>query len=119
MVASDMKDPRLGFITVTRVELTTDLRYARVYVSALGEGKDGGASLDVLKKASGFVRREIGRRLRIRFSPEIDFRHDPGLEATDRVARLLAEDEASQRGGAGDEANGEVQDADGDAEPRE
>ena len=92
MVATDMKDPRLGFITVTRVDLTSDLRYARVYVSALGEGKGGGASLEVLKGAAGFVRREIGRRLRIRFSPEIDFRHDPGLEATERVARLLAED---------------------------
>jgi len=94
MVATDIKDPRLGFITVTRVELTSDLRYARVYVSALGEGKGGGASLEVLKGASGFVRREIGRRLRIRFAPEIDFRHDPGLEATERVARLLADEEA-------------------------
>lgn len=94
MVARDMKDPRLGFITVTRVDLASDLRYARVYVSALGEGKDGGASVDILKSAAGFVRREIGRRLRMRFAPEIDFRHDPGLEATDRVARLLADEEA-------------------------
>ena len=90
MVASDLKDPRLGFVTVTRVELTGDLRYARVYVGVLGEA-DGGETLTVLKKASGFVRREIGRRLRVRFAPEIDFRYDRGLEATDRVARALAE----------------------------
>ncbi|MCG6923487.1 MAG: 30S ribosome-binding factor RbfA [Acidobacteria bacterium] len=98
MIASDLKDPRLGFITVTRVELTSDLRYARVFVGALGEEGDRGASLTVLRKAAGFVRREIGRRLRIRFAPEIDFRYDRGLEATDRVARVLSEEEAARRG---------------------
>ena len=117
MVARDMKDPRLGFITVTRVELTADLRYARVYVSALGEGKDGGASLDVLKKASGFVRREIGRRLRVRLTPEIDFRHDPGLEATDRVARLLADEHATRPPASPPEEADANEDE--DAEPRE
>ncbi|MGD8895481.1 MAG: 30S ribosome-binding factor RbfA [Acidobacteriota bacterium] len=98
MIASDLKDPRLGFITVTRVELTSDLRYARVFVGALGEEGDRGTSLTVLRKAAGFVRREIGRRLRIRFAPEIDFRYDRGLEATDRVARVLSEEEAARRG---------------------
>jgi ribosome-binding factor A len=97
MIASELKDPRLGFVTVTRVELTSDLRYARVYVGALGEEGEGGASLTVLRRAAGFVRREIGRRLRIRFAPEIDFRYDRGLEATDRVARVLAEEQAARR----------------------
>jgi ribosome-binding factor A len=105
MLASEMKDPRLGFITVTRVDLTSDLRYARVYVGALGEDADG-PSLVALKKASGFVRRELGRRLRLRFAPEIDFRYDPGLEATERVARVLAEEEARVR-----EASAEGEDA--------
>jgi ribosome-binding factor A len=92
MVASDLKDPRLGFVTVTRVELTSDLRYARVFVGVLGSEEDRERSLGVLTRAAGFVRREIGRRLRLRFAPEIDFRYDRGLEATDRVARLLAEE---------------------------
>ena len=112
MVASDMKDPRLGFITITRVELTSDLRYARVYVGVLGEDADG-PSLAALKKASGFVRREIGRRLRVRFAPEIDFRYDRGLDATDRVARALAEEEARvqrREAMAGDDA-GEPEDS--------
>lgn len=91
MIASDLKDPRLGFVTVTRVDLTADLRYARVYVGVLGEEGEGG-TMGVLQRASGFVRREIGRRLRVRFAPEIDFRYDRGLEATDRIARLLAEE---------------------------
>jgi ribosome-binding factor A len=98
VIASELKDPRLGFITVTRVELTSDLRYARVFVGALGEEGDRGASLAVLRRAAGFVRREIGRRLRIRYAPEIDFRYDRGLEATDRVARVLSEEEVARRG---------------------
>ena len=95
MVASELKDPRLGFVTVTRVELTGDLRYARVYVGALGEDA-GGESLAALRRAAGFVKREIGRRLRVRFTPEIDFRYDRGLDAADRVARVLAEEEARE-----------------------
>jgi ribosome-binding factor A len=92
LLASDLKDPRLGFVTVTRVELTADLRYARVFVGVLGSEEDQERNLGVLKGAAGYVRREVGRRLRLRFAPEIDFRYDRGLEATDRVARLLAED---------------------------
>jgi ribosome-binding factor A len=94
ILATELKDPRLGFITVTRAELSPDLRHARVFVGALGEKGEGGASLRVLKKASGFVRRAVGQRLRLRFAPEIDFRYDQGLEATDRVARLLEEEKS-------------------------
>jgi ribosome-binding factor A len=93
LIASSLKDPRLGFVTVTRVDLTPDLRYARVYVGVLGEDEKG-PSFEALKSASGFIRREVGRRLRVRFSPEIDFRYDRGLDATDRVAQALAEAEA-------------------------
>ncbi len=111
MIASDLKDPRLGFVTVTRVDLTADLRYARVYVGVLGEEGEGGTSLGVLRKASGFVRREVGRRLRVRFAPEIDFRYDRGLDATDRVARLLAEERAAADTATdGDEDDGEEED---------
>ena len=107
MIASDLKDPRLGFVTVTRVELTSDLRYARVYVGVLDAREGGGESLDVLKGAAGFVRRELGRRLRIRFAPEVSFRYDRGLEATDRVAHLLSEEEkARDRMADGDEGAG-------------
>lgn len=103
MIASDLKDPRLGFITVTRVELAHDLRYARVHVGVLGGESERKKSLAALQQASGFVRRELGKRLGIRHVPEIDFRYDKGLDATDRVAQLLAEDrQRSQVGGLGE-----------------
>jgi len=92
MIATELKDPRLGFVTVVRVELAHDLGYARVHVGVLGTEKDREKSLVALRSAAGFVRRELGKRLRIHHTPEIDFRYDKGLDATDRVAKLLQED---------------------------
>jgi ribosome-binding factor A len=97
MVASELKDPRLGFVTVVRVELAHDLGYARVYVGVLGDEREREKSLTALRSAAGFIRRELGRRLRIHHTPEIDFRYDKGLEATDRVARLLQEEAAREK----------------------
>ena len=97
MVASEIKDPRLGFVTVIRVELARDLRNAKVYVGVLGSEAEREKSLTALRSAAGFVRRELGRRLRIHHSPELDFRYDKGLDATDRVARLLQEDAAREK----------------------
>ena len=105
MVATELKDPRLGFVTVIRVELAHDLGYAKVYVGVLGDEREREKSLTALRSAAGFVRRELGRRLRIHHTPEIDFRYDKGIEATDRVARLLQEeaDREKPQGGGGDE----------------
>ena len=86
-----LKDPRIGFVTVTRVELTPDLRTAHVHVGILGGATDRDKSLSGLRQAAGFVRRELGRRLRVRHTPEIAFHYDEGLDATERVARLLEE----------------------------
>jgi ribosome-binding factor A len=96
MIVSELKDPRLGFVTVTRVDLAHDLRNAKVHVGVLGSEAEREKSLAALRSAAGFVRRELGRRLRIHHSPEIDFRYDKGLDATDRVARLLAEEAARE-----------------------
>ena len=107
MIATELKDPRLGFVTVVRVELAQDIGYARVYVGVLGSEKEREKSLLALKSAAGFVRRELGKRLRIHHAPEIDFRYDKGLDATDRVARLLQEDAERERPPA-DGAEGET-----------
>lgn len=103
ILATGLKDPRVGFVTVTRVDVTEDLHHARVYVGVLGDPKQRDATLQGLKQAAGWVRRELGRRIRVRYTPEIVFAYDQGLEATERVARLLEEAAAP----AGDESSGE------------
>jgi ribosome-binding factor A len=91
MIAADLKDPRIGFVTVTRVSLTPDFRLARISVGVLGPEAEREKTLTGLRQAAGYLRRELGRRLRIRHTPELVFDYDTGLDATDRVARLLEE----------------------------
>ncbi len=91
MIVGELKDPRIGFVTVTRVALGPDLKVARIFVGVLGTDKQRQASLAGLKQASGFLRRALGQRLRLRHTPEILFQYDEGLEASDRVAKLLDE----------------------------
>ena len=91
LIASKLKDPRIGFVTVTRVELTSDQRLARILVGVLGEEPERKKTLEGLRQAAGFVRRELAQRMRLRFVPDVVFEYDRGIEATDRVARLLAE----------------------------
>ena len=91
LIAGELKDPRIGFVTVTRVEVTPDLRTARVYVGVLGTEKQKQATLAGLRQAAGFLRRALGQSLRLRYTPELVFTYDEGLEASDRVAQLLAE----------------------------
>jgi len=90
-IVGQLKDPRIGFVTVTRVDLTPDLRTAHVHVGILGGGADREKTLAGLRQAAGFVRRELGRRLHVRHTPEVAFHYDEGLDATDRVAQLLDE----------------------------
>ena len=91
MISGELKDPRIGFVTVTRVTLTPDLRQARIFVGVLGAERQRAATLTGLRQASGFLRRALGQRLRLRHTPELTFQYDEGLEASDRVARLLEE----------------------------
>ena len=86
-----LKDPRIGFVTVTRVEVGTDLRNARIFVGVLGSEADREKTMTGLRQAAGFMRRGLGQKLRLRHTPELAFTYDEGLEAHDRIARLLAE----------------------------
>lgn len=89
------KDPRLGFITVTGVELSDDLRHAKVFVSIYKE-EERERTLRALERARGFIRSELGKRMRLRFIPEITFRLDRSVEYGAMIDRLLKEtDEAS------------------------
>ena len=96
ILAGGVKNPKLGFVTVTRVELTADLRTARVFVSAMGDPVQRKQSLRVLHQAAGWVRRELGRRLSARHTPEVIFHNDAGLDYTERVAQLLEETQAGK-----------------------
>lgn len=89
ILGGEIKDPRLGFVTVTRVEVTSDLRLARVHVSVLGDEAQRNRSLAVMRQAAGFVRRKLNHRIRLRHSPELRFEYDEGLDAAARVADLL------------------------------
>lgn len=89
MLLTDLKDPRIGFVTVTDVEMTGDLREAKIYVSVMGDEEQVKSSLEGLNSALGFIRREIGQRIRLRFTPEISFALDTSLDYSDHIQKLL------------------------------
>lgn len=89
IILNEIKDPRLGFITITKVELTKDLRYAKVYFSVLGEDKDKKLALKGLTSAKGYIKGLVADRIKLRFTPEIDFRIDDSLEHTKKIYDLL------------------------------
>ena len=95
LLSREIKDPRIGFVTVTRVSVTPDLHVARIWVGVLGDESQRKRTLDGLKHSAGYMRRLVGQRLGLRFTPELHFSYDEGLDATDRVARLLDEAHAS------------------------
>ncbi len=87
----DMKDRRIGFITVTGVAMSPDLRHAKVYVSIMGNDSEKESCLDTLRHATGWIRHELGRRIRMKFLPEIVFYADTSQEYGERIDRLLDE----------------------------
>ena len=89
VVQNELKDPRLGFLTITKVELTRDLRHARVYFSVLGEMKDKHLALKGLNSAKGYIKNMIGERINLRFVPEVTFKIDESLEHTKEIYDLL------------------------------
>ncbi len=100
IIANHLKDHRLGFITVTGVEMADDLRYAKIFLSVMGDEEARERSLQGLESAKGFVRRELGQRLRLKFTPEIDFRIDQSVATGDRIDRLLHQIAEEKRHGA-------------------
>ncbi|HOK55618.1 MAG TPA: 30S ribosome-binding factor RbfA [Armatimonadota bacterium] len=89
MLQRELKDPRIGFVTITDVEVSPDLRHARVFVSIMGEEEERQASMKALKSASGFIRSELGKRLRMRVTPDVEFRIDSSIEQGARIFELL------------------------------
>lgn len=91
MLMRGMKDPRIGFTTVTDVEVTGDLRQAKIYVSLFGSDKEKADTLQALKHARGHVRSELGKILNLRHVPEIDFDKDTSLDYSMHIESLINE----------------------------
>jgi len=89
IIQEKMKDPRVGFVTVTNVEVTNDLRQAKVWLSIMGTEEEAEAIMEVLEKARGFLRRELGKRVRMRYTPELKIYLDRGPEISERVQGIL------------------------------
>ena len=89
LIQSELKDPRIGFITVTGVELTNDLSQARVFLSVLGTDEQKEETLKALARGTGFLRSELGKRIRFRHTPELLFKFDNSIEYGSQIESLL------------------------------
>src|SRR5690625_1038460 len=89
ILTQKIKDPRIGFVTITDVEVTGDLQQAKIYISVLGDEDKKEETLVGLAKANGFIRSEIGQRIRLRKTPEISFHFDEAHEYGSRIEAIL------------------------------
>lgn len=91
IIHDKLKDPRLGFVTISRVEVTQDLRYAKIFFSVLGNEESYKRTKEALDSAAGFVRKLVAQRLNLRFAPEIAFYEDRSTEYSVRIEEVLNE----------------------------
>jgi ribosome-binding factor A len=91
LLGRDVHDPGIGFITLTRVQVSADLQTARVFYTVLGGDEARVACAGALERVTPFLRREIGRRLRLKRAPSLRFVYDESIEGQDRIERLLNE----------------------------
>jgi ribosome-binding factor A len=92
-ITQELKDPRVGFVTVTAVRTSSDLRHARVYVSVLGDEEARAAGLQGLRSAQGFLQRRVASAVRLKYTPEITFAYDDSVDRSMRITELLREAE--------------------------
>lgn len=104
LLQREMKDPRLGFATITRVETARDLGHARVWVSVLGSEAERTKTMDALRVATPWLRRKLGERLSLRHVPDLTIREDDSIAAGDRVLQIINELQASEPPTNDDEA---------------
>jgi ribosome-binding factor A len=88
-ITSELKDPRVGFVTVTAVQTSPDLRHARVFVSVLGNPGERRRSMTALTRATGFLQRRVAAELRLKHTPALDFAYDDSVERSLRINELL------------------------------
>lgn len=97
LISRELTDPRLGFVTVTRVEITQDLQTAKVFVSIIGDRHVARQSMDALESARGFLRGELGHAVHLRHTPELTFIEDRSTERAIELSQFLAKAGAAGR----------------------
>jgi len=95
-IVTDLKDPRIGFVTVTAVQTSPDLRHARVHVSVLGGEAEREATLEGLRSAHGFLQGRVASELRLKHTPELEFRYDPSVDRGMRIEEILGQGETEE-----------------------
>lgn len=96
LLLREIKDPRVGMVTLTAVHLTDDLRHCKVYFSCVGDDDARARALAGLRSAAGFVRRQLTQRLALRYAPDVTFAFDPSLETSERLNALLRGERESE-----------------------
>ncbi|HYR93770.1 MAG TPA: 30S ribosome-binding factor RbfA [Methylomirabilota bacterium] len=98
IISEELRDPRIGFSTVTAVEITDDLRSARVHVSVLGDEEKIASTMTALEEAKAYLRHEVGSRTDLRYVPELSFVNDRSAEQAARISSLLREAREQEKG---------------------
>lgn len=96
IIQNNIKDPRLGMVTVTDAEISADLRNAKIFISVYGSEEEKKLTMQILNKANGFIRSEIGKRIRMKHVPELLIRFDETIEKSNRIQELLHQIEAEK-----------------------
>jgi ribosome-binding factor A len=97
LIRTRVKDPRVGFTSITRVEVSGDYRHAKVYVSVMGTPEEQAETMKGLQNATGFLRHELAGRMTLRFMPEIVFKHDHSLEKGAQILALIQQVEQEEQ----------------------
>jgi ribosome-binding factor A len=98
LIRKELKDPRLGFVSIVKTEVSADIRHAKIYASVMGDAQQAKDSLKALQSAAGFLRNEVGKVLQIRFTPELHFVLDDSIAHGSRIAQLLVQIQGEQKG---------------------
>jgi ribosome-binding factor A len=101
LLRTRVKDPRVGFASITHVEVSGDLRHAKIFVSVMGTDDERAATMQALKHATGFLRHELAERIVLRYMPELVFKLDTSIEQGSRILELIRQIENEQTAGGG------------------
>ena len=91
LIQKELRDPRIGFVTITRVDLSDNLRHAKIFISIMGSDEQKAESLKGLQSARGFIRQYLGKNLSMKYIPGLDFKLDKGAEHVEKITKIINE----------------------------